>query len=85
MTNLSNSMQKVESVVRELEEHGFDINRVSVGNGQRPVIWLFRNSKCDELIKSGKASYKFIGNKSPIKQGMFYHDNCYVVWSESLH
>ena len=78
------TMNDVSIIVTELANEGFLVNKVVIGNAQRPTIFLFSNDKCRDLISSGKASYQHFNNATPIKQGVFEYSGCRVVWSESL-
>lgn len=78
------TMNDVSIIVARLANEGFLVNKVVVGNAQRPTIVLFNNDKFRELIASGKASYQHANKFMPIKQGIFEYLGCRVVWSENL-
>lgn len=85
--NVSNeiptAMNEVSKIISQLISEGFLVNRVVIGNEQRPTIFLFYNSKCQELVDSGRAFYRYIIG-CRIQQGFFERCGCRVVWSESL-
>jgi hypothetical protein len=78
------TMNDVSKIVTQLSIDGFLVNKVVIGNAQQPTIILFNNDKCQDLIKSGKAIYRYIGHKVPIKQGVSNYNGCRIVWSESF-
>ena len=80
---ISSTMNAVSKIISQLAREGFSINRVVIGNAQRPTIFLFYNNKCKELISSGRAFYRHIIG-CHIQQGCFLYSGCRVVWSESL-
>lgn len=83
-SEIASTMSTVSQVVSQLTGDGFLVNRVIVGNAQRPTIFLFVNDRCRALISSGRAHYRYIGNHCRIKQGAFEFGGCCVVWSENL-
>ena len=78
------TMNDVSKIVEQLSSEGFLVNKVVVGNAQQPTIFLFNSDKCRDLIKIGRAAYRYFGNEPLIKQGVFEYQGCRVVWSEGF-
>ena len=79
------ALLQAESVVQQLSERGVSVLSVVTRYG-KPCIRIARHSYCDELIRSGKASYQYLSKSfSGARQGVFNESGCRVYWSESVH
>lgn len=84
--SLISAMVRAESVILSLSARGITVQSIMF-HGGNPVIRINRHAYCDQLTRSGKASYLHFGNgrQGEFKQGVFVQDGCRVIWSESLH
>jgi hypothetical protein len=80
MEQLLTCIGKVTLTISQLIDDGFEINKLIVSNSKRTTIILFKNEKCNELIKKGCATFSDV----PVKQGIFYKNDIKVVWYECL-
>lgn len=78
------TMNDVSKIITQLSDAGFSVNKVVIGNAQQPTIFLFNSDKCQDLIETGRAAYRYFGNQPLIKQGVFEYQGCRVVWSEGF-
>ena len=79
------ALLQAETVAQQLTERGISVLSVVARCG-RACIHIARHSYCDELIRTGKASYQYLSkNFSRARQGVFNESGCRVYWSESIH
>ncbi|MBS9435536.1 hypothetical protein Ppb6_04079 [Photorhabdus australis subsp. thailandensis] len=82
--SLVSVFNRAGDAVSALTEQGFTVMSIMIRDSA-PRIQIARHQHCEQLIRNGKATYRYLGRNSDYRQGMFMHCGCQVFWSESLH
>ncbi|MCT8348284.1 hypothetical protein LGZ99_14025 [Photorhabdus temperata] len=82
--SLVSAFNSVGDAVSALTEQGFTVMSIMIRDSA-PRIQIARHQHCEQLIRNGKATYRYLGRNCDYRQGMFVHKGCQVYWSESLH